>query len=410
MKYLLPTTVVFLTLLLFSQVSVAETKWVKGNGVTHEWSKLRWLKASAKLHYDTVNFSDDVTALKDDSDFRRARFGVQVNMDDWRARADYDFGVSEGWKLLYLQYRGFDRTRVTAGNHLAPMSMEDLTGSNNLIIPERSLASALSPGLLTGVSIGTRGDHWTLRGGYFGDELSDLDRRRLQGKSVVVRGTFAPVATKGKTLHFGASFESRDVDTNKGVRIRTRPESRVTDVRLIDTRVLNDVDQATTYGLEFAASYNWLAVQAEHLNMSLDRELTADADLTGNYVAIIAALTGERIRYRRGSGTFVGVRPKSNWGALMLSVRRSMLDLDDAPVLGGEQTQQSIGLAWLLSDQFSVHLTYSDYEAAPNRNNIDEDGLGHSECDCNFSHAHLVRRKRLVCPIVGNGVDHSRLK
>ena len=52
---------------------------------------------------------------------------------DWRLRADYDFGVSSGWKSTYLQYRGLRRQRITLGNQVAPFSFEDLTGCGVII-------------------------------------------------------------------------------------------------------------------------------------------------------------------------------------------------------------------------------------------------------------------------------------
>ena len=172
------------SLMLLATTVMAETDYPALDGLGVKFSEDVSFHAGMRVHGDAVVFDEDITPLDDDEDFRRARLGGTLNFGDWRLRADYDFGVSSGWKSTYLQYRGLRRQRITLGNQVAPFSFEDLTGSNNLPLMERSVASALSPGMLFGLSYTTWGDRWGLHAGVFEDELSDLDRRRMPGKSV----------------------------------------------------------------------------------------------------------------------------------------------------------------------------------------------------------------------------------
>jgi len=351
----------------------AETSFDLEDGAEVEWDDDRYLRLGGRIHYDVARFDDDVTLLEDEQDFRRARAILRARYDDWQFRADYDFGIVEGWRNLYVRYRGWDRKRLTIGNQVAPFSLDDLASSNDLAFLERSLTSALSPGMLTGVSLRAWGDDWSATAGVFGDELSDLDRRTVEGTSVIGRVTWAPVRKKRRVLHLGLAQEYRSVDSNEEVRIRARPESRLTDERLVNTDRLPGVDALWTTGLEFMGILDNVRLQSEFMRMGLSGGPN-EADFTGGYVQAGWVVTGERYRYSRSRGVPTAVRPKGDWGALEVSARYSTLDLDDGPVTGGKQSQITAAVSWYMSEQLRVSVNYSRYDASPNLDGIDEDG------------------------------------
>lgn len=351
----------------------AETSFSLQDGAEVAWDEDRYLRLGGRIHYDVARYSDDVTLLEDEQDFRRARFILRAGYDDWQFRADYDVGLVDGWRNLYLRYDGWDRVRVTAGNQVAPFSLDELSSSNDLAFLERSLASALSPAMLTGISVGTWGGDWSATAGVFGDELSDLDRRTAEGTSFVGRFTYAPIRKRRQVLHFGISQEYRSIDSNTDVRIRARPESRLTDARLVDTGNIAGIDSLSTTGLELMAILDSVRLQTEYLRMSLDGGAN-DATFSGGYVQASWLVTGERYRYSRSRGVPTAVRPRGDWGALEFSVRYSMLDLEDGLVSGGEQTQLTAAVSWYLNRQLRTSLNYSQYDAGPNSDGIDEDG------------------------------------
>lgn len=351
----------------------AETSVSLEDGAEVEWDGDRYLRLGGRIHYDVARYSDDVTLLEDEQDFRRARFILRAGYDDWQFRADYDVGLVDGWRSLYVRYGGWNRVRVTAGNQVAPFSLDELSSSNDLAFMERSLASALSPAMLTGLSVRTWGDDWSATAGVFGDELSDLDRRTADGTSFVGRFTYAPIRKRRQVLHFGVAHEYRSIDSNTDVRIRARPESRLTDARLVDSGNIAGVDSLSTTGVELMAILDSVRLQSEYLLMSLDGGLN-DADFSGGYVQASWLVTGERYRYSRSRGVPTAVRPKGDWGALEFSVRYSMLDLEDGLVSGGEQTQLTAAVSWYFNRQLRTSLNYSLYDASPNSDGIDEDG------------------------------------
>jgi phosphate-selective porin OprO/OprP len=351
----------------------AETSFTLEDGAEASWDDDRYVRLGGRIHYDVARYSDDVTLLEDDQDFRRARFVLRAGYDDWQFRADYDVGLVDGWRNLYVRYGGWDRIRVTAGNQVAPFSIDELSSSNDLAFMERSLASALSPAMLTGVSVRTWGKNWSATAGVFGDELSDLDRRSAEGTSVIGRFTYAPIRKKRQVLHFGLAHEYRSIDSNTDVRLRARPESRLTDARLVDTGSIVGVDSLSTTGLELMAILDSVRLQSEYMRMSLDGG-PESADFSGGYVQASWLVTGERYRYSRSRGVPTAVRPRGDWGALEFSLRYSMLDLDDGLVSGGEQTQVTAAVSLYLNEYLRTSLNYSRYDAAPNSDGIDEDG------------------------------------
>ena len=351
----------------------ADTSFSMEDGAEVSWDDDRYLRLGGRIHYDIARYSDDVTLLEDDQDFRRARFVLRGGYDDWQFRADYDVGLVDGWRNLYVRYRGWNRVRVTAGNQVAPFSLDELSSSNDLAFLERSLASALSPAMLTGVAVRTWGDDWSATAGVFGDELSDLDRRTADGTSVVGRFTYAPIRKRRQVLHFGIAHEYRSIDTNTDVRIRARPESRLTDARLVDTGSIVGVDSLSTTGLELMAILDSVRLQTEYMRMSLDGGPN-EADFSGGYVQASWLVTGERYRYSRSRGVPTAVRPRGDWGALEFSVRYSMLDLEDGLTTGGEQTQLTAAVSWYFNQHLRTSLNFSQYDASPNSDGIEEDG------------------------------------
>ena len=351
----------------------AETSVSVEDGAELAWDDDRYVRVGGRVHYDLARYSDDVTLLEDEQDFRRARLILRAAYDDWQFRADYDVGLVDGWRSLYVRFGGWNRVRVTAGNQVAPFSLDELSSSNDLAFLERSLASALSPAMLKGLSVRTWGDSWSATAGAFGDELSDLDRRTADGTSLVGRFTYAPIRKKRQVLHLGVAHEYRSIDSNSDVRLRARPESRLTDARLVDTGNIVGVDSLSTTGLELMAILDSVRLQTEYMRMSLDGGLN-DAVFTGGYVQASWLVTGERYRYSRSRGVPTAVRPRGDWGALEFSLRYSMLDLDDGLVAGGEQTQLTAAVSWYFNRQFRTSLNYSRYDASPNSNGIDEDG------------------------------------
>lgn len=357
-----------------AQDSSDDAEWSLGpRGV--ELSPTDWLSLTigGRLHYDIARFEPDVTPIDDEHGFRRLRVDVSGRVfEDWRFLLDRDLGGTvPGWKSVYLDYRGFGRLRLRAGNQLAPFSLDEFTSSNDTTFMERALPNALSPGFYLGVSASTYGDHWGLSAGLFGDPLDQDPKKRSQGKGVAGRATFAPAHDEGRILHLGASVEYRDIDRGSEYRISSRPESGLTDVRLVNTRSIRDVEDTLTYGFETSGALGSAAVQAEYIGTRLNRQST-DVSFQGWYAQASYLLTGERRTYSQRLGTFRGIEPSGKWGALEVAARLSSIDLTDEDIRGGKEEDVTLGLNWYIGRNVRLMANYLWIHTHPNRFGVDE--------------------------------------
>jgi phosphate-selective porin OprO/OprP len=129
---------------------------------------------------------------------------------------------------------------------------------------------------------------------------------------------------------------------------------------------LSEVHSVTTYAFESAAMWGPVLFQAEYMRAGVDRNGSSalpDADFDGAYAQLSWVVTGERHRYSRSLASFGGVRPRSDWGAVELGVRWSMLDLTDQGVLGGEADTITAGVSWWIRENARLMFNYIRVDA-----------------------------------------------
>lgn len=333
------------------------------------------IKLKGRVHLDAATYDDDVTEMDDDVDLRRLRLGVKGTvMKDWTYTYNYDSESEVGYRVkgAYVGYKGFDKVRISVGNIQQPFSLEELTSSNHISLMERSLANVFAPSYTIGALVKTWGDHWSFAGGYFDDSLADRHNNNEGSHSLAARFTFNPIDRKGYKIHLGASTIYRDLDSNQTVSYSTRPESHVTDARLVSASTLNGVDDIKTYGLEAALIKGSWLLQGEAMRAELSRKTRADPTFDGGYIQGGWIVTGENYRYSGRNGTFKQIKPKSKYGAVELAVRYSTLDLEDKGVTGGEEDNLTLGVNWHINQNLRIMANYVYADASPNRDGIDE--------------------------------------
>lgn len=335
------------------------------------------LRIGGRLHYDVVKFHEDITPLDDQNDFRRARIALSGRFaKDWRFRVENDFGgSSQGWKSIWLGYDGFDHWNLRAGHLVAPVGMEQQSGSNDSPLMERSMASALSPGFLLGAQATYARKGWTGTLGYYGNPIdSEQDSSGQDGHGVAGRATWAPLRGKGRVLHLGTSFERRSVDAVAapgGYRISARPGVGLSSRNLIGTGAISGVDRTDTWGVEIAGVAGPVTLQAERLRMSVKRA-GGDLAFSGWHATGSWMLTGESRRYNDETGVIGGIRPERKWGAIELAARYDRLDLEDGGVTGGSERNVAYGLNWYYGQNFRLMYNHIDAKADPNNDGLRE--------------------------------------
>jgi phosphate-selective porin OprO/OprP len=166
-------------------------------------------------------------------------------------------------------------------------------------------------------------------------------------------------------VHLGLSYLHRFRNDDEGdptTEFRTRPESRLTDDRLVDTSLISDQGQ-NLVSLEVAWMNGPLSIQGEYFHDRVDSESTLN--FCGWYLQGSWFLTGESKKHQTSAGVFAGISPQkefrlgeNGWGALELALRFSKVDLNDKYVRGGEERNITVGLNWYLRRKVRIMINY----------------------------------------------------
>ena len=319
------------------------------------------LRMGGRLHLDGGLFFEDENRMENDWRWRRVRLSLRLDLyDDWRFSLQYDpEDEEERYSSLWLRYRGFNKTNVTLGQFEEPFGLETSTSSNAIMFMERSLPAVLTPGTHVGIELTRWGEDWTQALGAFWETYIEDDKPLdvSEGRGVSGRVTFASMKNKEALWHVGASASLRWPDERDRVRFRSRPETRVTDVRLINSGRIRHVDRYLMTGLEAATVSGSFSLQGEYMRTWIERQ-KGEGDhesVHGAYLAASWIVTGERRRYNKGS--FQIVRPVERH-AWELALRFSYLDLNGNDLDGGREEDITLGVNAYLSDAVRLMLNH----------------------------------------------------
>jgi len=182
--------------------------------------------------------------------FRQLRISTLGTIYDWAEfKLDIDFDnvsdIKDEWiRFTKIPYIG----HFTLGHMKEPFSLEELTSRKAITFLERSLPTvAFTPGRNIGISRHTavlnQRMTWAVGAFFNMDSFDDVGNSKDQlskpnGWNLTGRITGLPwhVDDGRRLLHLGLSYTHKFGDPDDiGVRVRTRPESRLTDDRLVDT-------------------------------------------------------------------------------------------------------------------------------------------------------------------------------
>ncbi|NIR29246.1 MAG: porin [Gammaproteobacteria bacterium] len=325
-------------------------------------------RVGGRLQMDAAWYDDDGdTELGNGTEIRRARLRMEGTVfRHWDFRNQFDFAPGDSVTVqdAYIRYTGFEQGRVTLGHFKEHFGLENLTSDNYITFMERGLPDVFTPGRNLGVAVDTTGafrdsGEWTAAGGFFGEGFDAPGDDVDEGYGASGRVTLAPIAEKTRVAHLGAALSWRTPDANDMVRFRQRPESHVTNVRLVDTGSFR-ADDYLRFGAEAAGVYGPLSLQGEYMFVDVDSSTARDPGFQGWYVYGSYFLTGESRPY--GGGDFGRVKPNSNFpggpGAWELGLRFSSLDLTDKAIVGGEEDNLTVGVNWYTNSYIRFMANY----------------------------------------------------
>ncbi len=303
-----------------------------------------------RAELDYAHYSSGIT--KGDSGFRvrslRAGLAKAFKHNlSMKAEVDLTDGDSN-FADLYGRYRHKKYGLFTVGNQRVAQTLVNQTSRISRTFMEEPLpaeAFGLGRRLALGWDLhkSRGGSHMTL----FGRDLNGS----IGDSGYAWRAYFNPTRSRFSLFHVGASFLRENMD--RKTRFFAHPESRVTDKRLVDTEIFDDISQQTITALEIAGAKDSFMFRAEFFRASWDRDTENDPVFKGFYAQASWVLTGESFKYTQGK--FVRIRPQSPRGAWEVAARFSRIDLNDEGIFGGEERNLTVALNWYApANQFRV--------------------------------------------------------
>jgi phosphate-selective porin OprO and OprP len=305
-----------------------------------------------QLSADAAHYREDLSSLGSGTEMRRVRLTWDATLSsDWVLKGALELAGGADLRSTYIEYVGFPNSSYQFGKFKEPVSLEEISSSKYSTFMERGLPNDLVPGRNVGIGGQHYGDGWGVSGGLFaGGE--DGDDERDEGLALTGRLHFAPKPGPDRSRHIGVSASHRALGDSRSIRFRARPESHVTGVRLVDTGLMEGVENVTWLGLEAALVAGPFSLQSEYLSVGLERSGgRPDLRFDGWYAYTSWFLTGESRNYDAANGRFGRVSPRRSLGqggpgAIELGLRFSRLNLTDEEIIGGSQDNLTFGLNW----------------------------------------------------------------
>ncbi|MFQ5511182.1 MAG: OprO/OprP family phosphate-selective porin [Candidatus Krumholzibacteriia bacterium] len=349
-----------------------ETSWDKGLRFRSEDGSFS-LKVGGRIMNDWAWFDQGDTHeaafgnWQDGTEFRRTRLYVSGTVyDNVTFKAQYDW--TGGKTALKDMYVGVEKVpgvgRIVVGRQYEPFGLETLTSSKYITFMERSITGAFVPERQSGILARRTfaGKRATAAAGLF--------RETDGGGAGAGDGSYAGTARvtvlpwydgEQRLAHIGVAYSRRN--PSDAVEYDSDPESHLGGTSVEISPI--SADAVSLFGIETAMVTGPFSLQGEAMLSALDDDATGDPEFFAYYAYGSFFVTGESRNYKTSAAVFDRVQPNRNFrgdgsghGAVELAVRVAFLDLNSAPVLGGEMTDVTVGVNWYLNPNTRVMMNY----------------------------------------------------
>ena len=332
--------------------------------------------------------------------FRKLNVSTYANFYDVvDFKIGIDFANVRDIQDIWIRYLKYAWSRkIMIGNMKEPFSLDYLTSISRITFMERSLPEVAFG---TGRNIGIRYDSLNpekpinigvgafINTGSFSDLGEATDQiSEANGIDTTARVFGRPVFDEGgeKLLHLGLGYSHgfrMDDNPDVAMQYRTRPESRLTDDRLVDTGTILGT-RRDKVNAEIAMVLGSLSLQGQCYYLTLDATDADDPGFWGYYAFLSYFITGEHRKYNPALGIFSGVDPqpsfhptKGEWGAWELALRHSYVDLNDGEIKGGRESNFTTGLNWIHNRNVRMMFNYVNAHVEDRDSPVIEDGNAH---------------------------------
>ncbi len=314
------------------------------------WIRERGLIFFGRAELDGAYYSSGI--LSDDSGFRVRSLRVGLaKAYKYNISIKVELDLTDGdnnFTDLYGRYSNKRWGVFTIGNQRVAQTLVNQTSRISRTFMEEPLpAEAFGLGRRLGVGwdkhLKNGGAHVTV----FGPDLNGS----IGDSGYASRVYFNPSRSRFGVGHIGGSFVSENM--SRKTRFFSHPESRVTETRLVDTGLFDNVSQQNIYAVELAGARDSVMFRAEIFRATWNQSDTKDPVFKGFYTQASWILTGETFKYTQGK--FLRIRPQNKRGAWEVAVRFSRVDLNDEAITGGEERNLTVGVNWYSSgNQFRL--------------------------------------------------------
>jgi phosphate-selective porin OprO/OprP len=307
--------------------------------------------------------------LKDEDgfDIRRLSVGMVGVLSDtlsYKGEIDLTDGVNN-ISDLYLRWDSSHFGSLTVGNQKVAQNLSAMTGTLSQLFMERPLP-VTTFSLARRLAVGQ--DLYFKKFGVHAVFFTKDPNNNAGKRGVSIRVITNPVRSDSGIAHLGFSFVREEMD--REARYRTLPESHVTDIRLVDTGLYDDIEYQSILGIEVAGALGALSGRIEAFASRWEREGSLENDFYGAYIEIGHFLTDHDFRYK--DGKFLRPRIEKGSRAWEVGIRASWVDLNDKSVRGGIQKNLGLALNFYPRRNFRAMLNVIYYDAERDRG--DEEG------------------------------------
>jgi phosphate-selective porin OprO/OprP len=386
MKYL--KNYILIILLLMGAISVAQEQEKKENSFSAKWDngfklesadKNFKLKFGGRIMVDHAFFSQNneldtafgELTTKNGTEFRRARLftsGTIYNNVDFKLQIDFVGGKA----TLKDAYMGIKKIpvfgNIRVGHVKEPFRFDALTSSKYITFMERALPVDFMQERNNGIIAFNDflNKKLSLQAGYFRNQSnSSTDPSANDGYAFTARATTLALNNKSKNqlLHLGIGYSYRNSDNNE-FKISSRPEAHLSGVKYISTGSIENVENVNLFNFETVFVAGPFSFQGEYLTAKVKSQnvfTMNDYNFSSYYGQVSYFITGEHKNYKNSYAGFDRVHPINNYGgkkngsgAWEIALRFSNSDLNSDDILGGEQTDVTLGLNWYLNPSTRV--------------------------------------------------------
>jgi phosphate-selective porin OprO/OprP len=257
--------------------------------------------------------------------------------------------------------------RMQIGKMKAPISMERTMGMVFEQVMERPMhLDALLPSRNIGLSFSDMlfANRLRYRVGIYNDWLEKSGLSASEANQQYT-GRITTVAYEDKEtkrlLHLGVGYRYEDI-TEGTVQYSVGPEQYFVN-NWLDTTVF-EAESSNTYSLEMTYLDGPLWLAAEYTSTAVKSEQNGDPTFSGYHVSMNYLITGEHRGYNYRLGVVRRVTPlfgdsDIGVGAVEVSARYSVMDLNDAEIQGGKMDISSLGIVFHPRRDIQFHAQYS---------------------------------------------------